>query len=117
MSCATTTMSRNSTASSRWLPTPLGAAPKRDGRYLLRPARKDPWWKYIWSVRQRVKVGLDGTVSLDSSKIKLGYRPNAWVLRCDHPDGACSFLANEPGSGGKPILLFNYKRTSPFWTI
>jgi AraC-like DNA-binding protein len=24
---------------------------KRDGRCLLRPCRKDPWWKYIWSVR------------------------------------------------------------------
>jgi hypothetical protein len=90
---------------------------KREGRCLLRACRKDPWWKYIWSVRQRVRVGLDSTVSLDYSKIKLGTRSNSWVLRCDHPDGTVSFLANEPGSGGKPILLYNYKRNKPLWTI
>jgi hypothetical protein len=90
---------------------------KREGRYLLRPCRKDPWWKYIWSIRQRVRVGLDGTVSLDGTKIKLGSRFNSWALRCDHPDGTVSFLANEPGSGGKPIVLFNYTRSKPFWTI
>jgi hypothetical protein len=90
---------------------------KREGRYLLRPCRKDPWWKYIWSVRQRVRVGFDGSVSLGTVKIKLGTRFNSWVLRCDHPDGTVSFLANEPGSGGKPILLYNYKRSTPFWTI
>lgn len=90
---------------------------KRAGRCLLRPCRKDAWWKYIWSVRQRVKVGLDGSVSLDSFKINLGIRTNSWVLRCDHPDGTVSFLANEPGSGGKPIPLYNYKRNQPLWTI
>jgi hypothetical protein len=90
---------------------------KRAGRYLLRPCRKDPWWKYVWSVRQRVRVGLDGTVSLESNKIKIGGRFNSWVLRCDHPDGTVSFLANEPGSGGKPLVLLTVKRNSPIWTI
>jgi hypothetical protein len=90
---------------------------KREGRDLLRPCHKDPWWKYIWSVRQRVRVGVDGTVGLDYTKIKLGTRFNRWVLRCDHPDGTVSFLANEPGSGGKPILLFHYRRKQPFWTM
>lgn len=90
---------------------------KRDGRIVLRPFKPDPWWKYIWSVRQRIRVGMDGLVSIDSRKIRLGYRFKAWVLRCDHPDGTVSFLANEPGSGGKPIVIFVYKRSKPFWTF
>lgn len=90
---------------------------KREGRNLLRPFHPDPWWKYIWSVRQRVRVGIDGHISIDCTKIRLGTRHNSWVLRCDHPDGTVSFLANEPGSTGKPILLYAYKRNRPFWTI
>ena len=90
---------------------------KREGRYLVRPCRKDSWWKYIWSVRQRVRVGLDGSVNLDGVKIKLGPRSNSWALRCDHPDGTVSFLANDPGSGGKPFLLYSLKRNQPLWTI
>lgn len=90
---------------------------KREGRFLLRPCRKDPWWRYIWSVRQRVRVGNDGTVCIDGTKLRLGTRFNAWVLRCDHPDGTVSFLANEPDSGGKPILILSYKRNQPLWTI
>lgn len=90
---------------------------KRENRIVLRPFKPDPWWKYIWSVRQRVRVGMDGLVSIDCTKLKIGYRSKSWLLRCDHPDGTVSFLANEPGSGGKPIIVFVYKRNRPFWTI
>lgn len=90
---------------------------KQEKRHVLRPFRTDPWWPYVWSVRQRVRVGSDGTVNAGSVRLKIGQRVNAWVLRCDHPDGAMSFLANEPGSGGKPILLLKYQGTKPLWTI
>lgn len=90
---------------------------KLENRYVLRPFRADPWWKYVWSVRQRVRVGIDGSVSAGSVRLKIASRFNSWVLRCDHPDGAMTFLANEPGSGGKPIVLLKYQGTKPLWTI
>lgn len=90
---------------------------KRENRFVLRPWRPDPWWKYVWSVRQRVRVAIDGTVNAGSVRLRIGYRSNAWALRCDHPDGSISFLANEPGSGGKPIVLLKYQGTKPLWTI
>jgi hypothetical protein len=90
---------------------------KKEKRYVLRPFRSDPWWKYVWSVRQRVRVALDGSVSAGSVKLNLGQRVNRWVLRCDQPDGSMSFLANEPGSGGPPIVLLHYKGTQPLWTL
>lgn len=88
---------------------------KREGRCLLRPCRPDPWWRYIWSVRQRIKLPLDGTVSIDGLKFRLGCR-SKWALRCDHPDGMVTYLANEPGGSGKPIVLFQYQRKTPLWT-
>lgn len=90
---------------------------KAEQRCVLRPFRADPWWKYVWSVRQRVRVGLDGGVSAGMVRLKIGYRSNGWVLRCDHPDGSMTFLANEPGSGGKPIVLLKYQGAKPLWTI
>jgi len=100
----------NMTPSAAW-----GKA-KREERYVLRPFRADPWWKYIWSVRQRVRVASDGTVCAGSVRLRLGARFNAWVLRCDHPDGSMTFLANEPGSG-KPVVLLKYQGTKPVWTV
>lgn len=90
---------------------------RREKRYVLRPFRADPWWKYIWSVRQRVRVDFEGRVSAGSIRLKIGQRFNSWVLRCDHPDGSMTFLANEPGSGGKPIVLLKYQGGKPLWTI
>lgn len=89
---------------------------KREKRYVLRPFRTDPWWPYIWSVRQRVRVGIDGSVCAGTVRLKIPLRYNSWVLRCDHPNGAITFLANEPGSGGHPFVLLKYQGTKPLWT-
>jgi hypothetical protein len=90
---------------------------RREKRYVLRPFRADPWWKYIWSVRHRVRVDFEGRVNAGPVRLKIGHRFNSWVLRCDHPDGSMTFLANEPGTGGRPIVLLNYQGTKPLWTI
>lgn len=90
---------------------------KREKRFVLRPFRPDPWWTYVWSVRQKVRVAMDGTVCIGSNKLRIGNRPNTWVLRCDQPNGTTTFLANEPGSGGKPIILLKYEGSKPFWTL
>lgn len=90
---------------------------KRDKRYVLRPFREDPWWRYVWSVRTRVRVGIDGTVPVGHLRMRIQGRIGGWVVHCRHPDGSTSILANEPGSGGKPILLFRYEGHGPVWTV
>jgi len=90
---------------------------KRQHHYVLRPFREDPWWRYVWSLRTRVRVGIDGTVPVGHLRQRVPVRIGSWVVHCRHPNGSISILANEPGSGGKPILLFSYAGTGPDWTI
>jgi hypothetical protein len=90
---------------------------KREKRCVLRPFMTDPWWKYVWSVRHRIRVGLDGTICAGSVRLRIGARTNSWVLRCDHPDGSMTFLANEPDFRGIPIVLLKYQASKPMWTI
>ena len=49
--------------------------------------------------------------------LRVEARVGGWVLHCRHPDGSISILANEPGSGGKPILLLRYEESGPDWTV
>ena len=90
---------------------------KRQGRFVLRPFHEDPWWRYIWSVRTRVRVGVDGTVPVGHLRQSINGRIGGWVLHCRHPDGSISILANEPGRGGPPILLLRYEGSGPDWTV
>ena len=90
---------------------------KREKRCVLRAFRADPWWKYVWSVRHRIRVGLDGTVCAGSVRLRIGARISSWILRCDHPDGSMTFLANEPDFRGSPIVLLKYQASKPMWTI
>ena len=99
--------------------TPQAAwtAAKREHRYELRPFREDPWWRYVWSLRTRVKIALDGTIPVGTLRHRVPGRAGGWVVHCRHPDGSISILANEPGSGGKPIVLFRYEGSGPDWTV
>lgn len=90
---------------------------KRQHRYVLRPFREDPWWRYVWSMRTQVRVGIDGTVPVGHLRQRVQARIGGWVVHCRHPDGSISILANEPGSGGKPILLLRYEGSGPDWTV
>jgi hypothetical protein len=90
---------------------------KREHRYVLRPFREDPWWRYVWSLRSRVRVALDGTVPVGHLRQRVAARAGGWVLHCRHADGSISILANEPGTGGKPILLLRYEGSDPLWTV
>lgn len=98
-------------------PQEAWTAAKRDHRYELRPFRKDPWWRYVWSLRTRVKIALDGTVPVETLRCRIPGRVGGWVVHCRHPDGNISILANEPGSGGNPILLFRYEGSGPDWSV
>ncbi len=83
-----------------------------EGRNVLRPFKRDPWWPYVWSLRTGIKVGIDGTVPVGDQRLKIPLNPRAKVTRCEHPDGSYTFLAKPPGEGGKPIVLMRYENLS-----
>ena len=83
----------------------------KDGRCVLRPFERDPWWPYVWSLRTQVKVGIDGTVPVGANRIGISVTPGRSVTRCRHTDGSYTFLAKPPGQGGKPIVLLRYENT------
>lgn len=82
-----------------------------DGRNVLRPFRRDPWWPYVWSLRSEVKVDTQGTVPVGGQRLKIPLNPCTKVTRCEHPDGSYTFLAKPPGEGGKPIVLMRYENS------
>ena len=82
-----------------------------DGRNVLRPFKRDPWWSYVWSLRTQLKVGIDGTVPVGSHRLKIPLSPRTKVTRCEHPDGSYTFLAKPPGESGKPIVLMRYENS------
>lgn len=90
---------------------------EKEGRSALRPCRRDPWWPYIWSVRTPVKVDIDGTVPAGTQRLKIHTRPFSRVIQCQHPDGSYTFLAQPPGSGGRPIVLLRYENASSRWNV
>jgi len=90
---------------------------KREHRYVLRPFREDPWWRYVWSLRTPVRVGIDGTVPVGHLRQRIHARVGGKLVHCRHPGGSISILANEPGSGGKPILLLRYEASEPDWNV
>jgi hypothetical protein len=89
---------------------------KRNHHYVLRPFREDPWWRYVWTVRTQVRVGIDGCVPVGDLRLRVSARIGGHVVHCRHPNGSISILANEPGSGHRPIVLLSYEGSGPNWT-
>jgi hypothetical protein len=90
---------------------------EKEGRSALRPWRRDPWWPYVWSVRTPVRVDINGTVPAATQRLKISARPFSRVIQCQHPDGSYTFLAQPPGSGGKPIVLLRYENAFRPWDV
>ena len=88
----------------------------RDRRSVLRPWLRTPWWAYLWSVRNSVKVALDGTVLLGTRRIHVGHAIGQRLTHCQHPDGSSTLLANEFGIG-KPIVIQRLEVPHPSWQI
>jgi len=79
---------------------------KREKRSVLRPCPRDPWWRYIWSVRTEVKVDFERTVPAGVQRLRLeACAPKTKLIRCEHPDGSYSFLLHPPRQGKRPVLL------------
>jgi len=90
---------------------------REDNRSELRPCRRDPWWHYIWSVRSKVRVDAEGTVPVGTQRIKITPTSRRYAIHCQHPDGSITYLAEPPGSGGKPIVLYRYETSPQKWHV
>ena len=90
---------------------------KKENRFKLRPRPATPWWPYVWSVREPIRVSPDGTVLLATHRVKVPHSPGTRLTRCQHPDGSITLLANDLRSGGKPIVIRHHVATSPSWTV
>jgi hypothetical protein len=89
-----------------------------DGRCVLRSCQRNPWWPYLWSVRSKVKVDVDGTVPIERQRVKITPTYRRSAIHCRHPDGSITYLAEPPGSGGRPIVLYRYENASaPPWNV
>jgi hypothetical protein len=78
---------------------------QHEHRSQMRPCLRWAWWPYLWTVRTLVKVGLDQCVPAGVQRIKLSFPVGTRLTRCEHPDGAYTFLANQIGRGGRPIVV------------
>jgi hypothetical protein len=89
----------------------------REGRTTLRPCQRGPWWPYIWSVRSKVRVDTDGTVPVGKQRVRITPTYRRTAIHCQHPDGSITYLAEPPGSGGRPIVLYRYESFQSPWNV
>ena len=82
-----------------------------EGRSVLRPVPRCPWWPYVWSQRTAIRVGSDGRVPIGSQRLRVEAAPGARLVLCHHPSGHHSILAAQPSHDTKPVVLFsNYPK-------
>ena len=79
-----------------------------EGRTVLRPLPKCPWWKYIWSLRSTVRVGPDGRVPVGTQRLRVELPPRQPLVRCLHPNGAITILKESPAIGKLPLVVLHY---------
>jgi hypothetical protein len=89
----------------------------REKRSVLRPKPPCPWWPYIWTIRCNMQVDLHQQVSAGTLRLRIARPPFSRVTRCEHPDGAFTFLAQAPGTGGRPIVLLRVGPTGTPWNV
>jgi hypothetical protein len=92
-------------------------AAQREKRSVLRPKPACPWWPYIWTIRCNMRVDIDGRVSAGTLRLRIARPPFSRVTRCEHPDGSFTFLAQAPGTGGRPIVLLRVGPSGTPWNI
>ena len=80
---------------------------KKEGRFVLRPAPKCPWWHYVWSVRTPLRVGTDGRLQIGSQRLRVDQEPGSKVVRCQHWNGDVSVLLAPPTHGKLPQVLLH----------
>lgn len=78
------------------------------GLFVLRPAPRCPWWKYIWSVRSTVTVGEDGRIPIGTQRIRVELPPNQRLVKCCLPSGEITVIKEPPNADKLPIIILNY---------
>lgn len=81
------------------------------GRCVLRPVPRCPWWPYIWAVRKTLRSGDDGRIPIGPHRVRLEVPPRTPLTLCFHPSGHTSVLAQPPAPNTLPILLFTNRPT------
>ena len=76
-----------------------------EDRSRLRPTPPCPWWPYVWSLRKSITVGSDGRVPVGSQRLRIEYPAHKRIVLCRHPDGAVTFLKDQPLSDTLPVIL------------
>ena len=84
----------------------------REGRSVMRPPPRCPWWPYVWSVRTRPSIGSDGRLSIGTQRLRIERPCGTRVIHCLHPNGDISVLAEPPTHGKRPLVLLHYPRAS-----
>jgi len=92
----------------------LGATPASarlqaisEKRSVLRPAPACPWWPFVWSRQNSVRVGDDGKVPVGPQRQSVDAPPRSKIIQCLHPDGEIHYLRNAPDPNSKPIVLLH----------
>jgi hypothetical protein len=80
---------------------------QKQGRSVLRPAPRCPWWPYVFSVRTLVSVGSDGRVAVGLQRLRIARPPGSKVVRCQHANGDFSVLKEAPAPGKRPEVLLH----------
>ena len=76
------------------------------GRTLMRPRPRCPWWEYVWSQMERVVVLPRSRVRIGLEDVEVDAAPGQRVFLCQHVDGSHSVLEKMPQKGTLPIVLF-----------
>jgi hypothetical protein len=80
---------------------------KKQGRCVLHPAPRCPWWPYVFSQRTTIKVSSEGKVPAGSQWLRVECSPGTRVIRCHHPNGDISILREPPQKGKMPTVLLS----------
>lgn len=83
-----------------------------EGRSVIRPVPKCPWWKYVWSVRSAVTVGPDGRIPVGTQRIRVELPPRHRLVQCCHPAGDITVLKEPPCLGKLPTIVLHYPSSS-----
>lgn len=85
----------------------------REKRSALRPAPRCPWWPYVWSQRSNARVDSEGRIAIGTTRLRIDRPPGSKVIRCLHPNGEHSTLADPPAKLSKPVLLLHCPAPQP----
>lgn len=89
-------------------PSAAWARAIEEGRSVLRPTPSCPWWSYVFSIQNSLKVGRDGRIPIGAERLPIDCSPGIRVTRCTHPSGDISVLLQPPRHDALPLVLTHF---------